>query len=323
MSPVESAFAGLLSPIVLCFVLGAAAVLLRSDLKLPPQIFEGLTIYLMLAIGLKGGVQLREADLAAIAPYAVIALTLSIAIPVWSFLVLHRVMRLSLTDAAALAAHYGSVSAVTFMTALAILDAVGIEYEGFAPALLAIMEAPGILVALGLARLGTPQQRPGAMKRLLAEVVSGKSMLLLVGGLGMGCVVGNSGFAAARPFFVDLFPGALCLFLLELGRLAALGASELRQVGGRIAAFAVGAPLVHGLLGVALGAAADLSLGGTIVLATLAASASYIAAPAAVRTALPEANPALFLTASLAVTFPFNLAIGIPLFVAASRMILP
>lgn len=322
MTPWDLASANLLSPIVLSFALGALTVAFRSDFRLPEPVFDGLTVYLMLAIGLKGGVQLGEADFAEIAPYAAAALALSLAIPLWSFAALRGLMKFSVPDAAALAAHYGSVSAVTFIAVLSFLESAGIAYGSFAAALLAIMEAPGIILAVVLARVSGRRDHPGALVRVLATVASGKSMVLLIGGLCIGWMVGERGFAPVKPFFVGLFPGALCLFLLELGRLAALRAGELRQVGARIAAFAIGAPIVHGLAGIALGWAAELSLGGTIVLATLAASASYIAAPAAVRIALPKANPAVYLTASLAVTFPFNLAVGIPFFVAMSKIAL-
>ncbi|MBL8687949.1 MAG: sodium-dependent bicarbonate transport family permease [Rhodospirillaceae bacterium] len=319
MTPLDLAAANLLSPIVLCFALGALSVAVRSDFRMPEALFDGLIVYLMLAIGLKGGVQLGEAGLARIAPFAAVAVVLSVAIPLWSFALLRGAMGFSVPDAAALAAHYGSVSAVTFIAVLSFLDGAGIGYEGFAAALLAIMEAPGIVVAILLARVAGRDAETQGLGRLLAAVGSGKSMFLLIGGLCIGWVVGDDGFAPVKPVFVGLFPGALCLFLLELGRLAALRAHELRHVGARVAIFAIGAPVVHGLLGVALGKAAGLSLGGTVVLATLAASASYIAAPAAVRIALPQANPAIYLTASLAITFPFNLALGIPFFVAAAR----
>ena len=322
MTPMELASANLLSPIVLSFVLGALTVALRSDFRLPEHVFDGLTIYLMLAIGLKGGVQLGEADLAQIAPFAAVAVVLSLAIPLWCFFVLRSLMRFSVADAAALAAHYGSVSAVTFIAVLAFLENAGIRYEGFSAALLAIMEAPGIVVAIVLARVSGRGGEAQGLWRIVAAVGSGKSMVLLIGGLCIGWIVGDSGFATVKPFFVGLFPGALCLFLLELGRLVALRAGELRHVGARVAVFAIGAPVVQGLAGVALGWAAGLSLGGTVVLATLAASASYIAAPAAVRIALPQANPAIYLTASLAITFPFNLVLGIPIFLAASRFVL-
>lgn len=322
MTPIDLAAANLLSPIVLCFVLGALSVAIRSELRLPEPLFDGLTLYLMLAIGLKGGVQLREAGLVQIVPYAAVAMALGIAIPLWCYAALRTVLRFSVADAAALAAHYGSVSAVTYLAVLAFLDSAGIGYEGFSAALLAIMEAPGIVVAVLIAQVAGNGGEPRRLGRVVATVVSGKSMLLLIGGLAIGWIVGDKGFTPVKPFFVGLFPGALCLFLLELGRLAALRAGELRHVGGRIAVFAVAAPVAHGLAGVALGWAAGLSLGGTVILATLAASASYIAAPAAVRIALPQANPAIYLTASLAVTFPFNLVFGIPLYLAAARLVL-
>lgn len=322
MTSLDLASANLLSPVVLSFVLGALTVVFRSDFRLPEHIFDGLTIYLMLAIGLKGGVQLGEADLAEVVPYAAVALVLSFAIPLWSFAMLRGPMKFPVPDAAALAAHYGSVSAVTFIAVLSFLEEAGIRYEGFSAALLTIMEAPAIVIAVALARMSGRGGKSQGLGRILATVGSGKSMVLLIGGLCIGWIVGDKGFATVKPFFVGLFPGALCLFLLELGRLAALRAGDLRHVGARVAVFAIVAPVVNGLAGVALGWAAGLSLGGTVVLATLAASASYIAAPAAVRIALPQANPAIYLTASLAITFPFNLAVGIPFFVAVSRSVL-
>jgi hypothetical protein len=321
MSSLALASANLLSPMVLSFVLGAITVALRSDFRLPRSVFDGLTIYLMLAIGLKGGVQLREADLAQMAPAAASAILISLAIPVWSFGLLRFLMRLSVPDAAALAAHYGSVSAVTFIAVSSFLDSAGIRYEGYSAALLALMEAPGIIVAIVLARLAAPVRGTEGLGQIVAAVGSGKSMVLLIGGLCIGWLVGEAGFAVAKPFFIGLFPGALCLFLLELGRISALRGGELRQVGARVFAFAIGAPILNGLAGVLLGGLAGLSVGGTVMLATLAASASYIAAPAAARIALPTANPAIYLTASLAITFPFNLTLGIPFFLMAARFV--
>lgn len=321
MNALDLAAANLLSPVVLCFVLGAVAVLVRSDLKLPEPVFNALSIYLMLAIGLKGGADLARADLAAVAWPAVAALGLGLAIPLWTYALARRLLRLSVSDAAALAAHYGSVSAVTFIAVLAYLDAAGIVYEGFVTALLAIMEVPAIVVALGLARLAGAGTGRAGIGRAFADIASGKSVLLLVGGLVIGFLAGPGGLAPVKPFFTDLFRGALCLFLLELGVAAAQRARDLRRVGPALAGFAILAPLAHGLLGLALGALVGLSPGGAVVLATLAASASYIAAPAAVRLGLPEANPGYYLTASLAVTFPFNLALGIPLYAGAARLL--
>jgi len=321
MSSLDLAAANLLSPVVLCFLLGAVAVLVRSDLRLPEPVFNALSIYLMLAIGLKGGADLARAGLGAVALPAVAALGLGLAIPLWTYALLRRLMRFGVPDAAALAAHYGSVSAVTFIAVLAYLDAAGVSYEGFVTALLAIMEVPGIVVALGLARMAGVGRGDGGLGRAFAEVASGKSILLLGGGLAIGMLAGPEGLAPVKPFFTDLFRGALCLFLLELGIAAAQRARDLRRVGPALAAFAILAPLAHGLLGLLLAKLVGLSPGGAIVLATLAASASYIAAPAAVRLGLPEANPGYYLTASLAVTFPFNLALGIPLYAGAARLI--
>ncbi|MBS9477642.1 sodium-dependent bicarbonate transport family permease [Ancylobacter radicis] len=323
------ASAALLSPPVLCFGLGALACALRSNLRVPAPVFEAVSIYLLLAIGLKGGAELAETRWADIAAPAGAALALGMLIPVWCFLALRRIAGFSVADAASLAAHYGSVSAVTFIAVISYLERAGVPHEGFMTAILALMEAPAIVVALLLARMAQNRAGPTAedapaptsLGEALREVVSAKSFLLLVGGLVIGGLIGKVGLAPVRPFFGDLFLGFLCLFLLELGIVAAEKADAAWQAGGRLLAFALLAPLVNGALGLLAGHAAGLSEGGAVVLATLAASASYIAAPAAVRLALPQANAAYSLAASLAITFPFNVVIGIPLYAAAAGLL--
>ena len=317
MTMLDLAMANLLSPLLLSFVLGALAVLLRSDLRFPEPVFNALSIYLMLAIGLKGGVELSRLSPGQFVLPGLAALGLGMAIPLWCHLLLRRLGGFSVADAAALAAHYGSVSAVTFVAVLAYLDAVGLTFEGYAPALLAIMEVPAIVVALALARLGgATGVAGGRVGEAVREILAGKSVLLLAGGLAIGAIVGEAGYARVKPLFSDLFQGALCLFLLELGMLAAGRMADFRRVGPFLAGFAVVMPVLHGALWVLVGHGIGMSTGGATVLGTLAASASYIAAPAAVRLALPQANPGYYLTASLAITFPFNLTIGLPLYQA-------
>jgi uncharacterized protein len=308
----DIATANLLSPIVLSFALGAIAAWLRSDLHIPEQIYAALSIYLLFAIGLKGGVELANTPLRAVAGPIAGALLLGLAIPLWSYAVLRGLLRLGVPDAAAIAAHYGSVSAVTFIAALAYLDRIGVAYEGFAPALLAIMEVPAIIVALALAQRHMASD--GAWSRVLAEIATGRSVVLLAGGLLIGWLVGPRGFASVKPFFVDLFAGVLCLFLLDLGLAAARRIRDFRKVGWQLAGFALVAPPIHALVAILVGKAVGLSQGGAMVLGTLAASASYIAAPAAVRLALPDASPAYYLTMAVAITFPFNLTVGLPLY---------
>ena len=321
MSLADLLQSNLLSPPVLCFVLGVCAALARSDLRLPEPIFQALSIYLLLAIGLKGGADLAQADLGSVVLPALAAVGLGLSIPLWIYAFLRRFGGFSSADAAALAAHYGSVSAVTFIAVLGYLDATGTAYEGFMTALLALMEVPAILVALVLARWAGAGESQTGFGAALAEVVSGKSILLLVGGMAIGFLSGPQGLQPVKPLFVDLFRGALCLFLLELGIAAAGRLRDLRQAGPVLVALAVGAPLVHAMLGLSAGYMVGLSMGGAIVLATLAASASYIAAPAAVRIALPKANPGDYLGASLGVTFPFNIVVGIPLYAAAAHLL--
>jgi hypothetical protein len=306
----------LLSPVVLAFVLGAVAVWVRSDLRFPDGMYTGLSIYLMLAIGLKGGAALAATTPGEIWLPAVAVLALGCAIPLWTFAAARRFGKLGVPDSAALAAHYGSVSVVTFMAALAFLDAAGVRYEGFLPALVALMEVPAIAVAIGLAHAAG---RSGGWGPVAHEVLAGRSILLLVGGLAIGAASGPAGLERVAPVFVDPFQGVLVLFLLEMGMVAARRLRELRTAGLFLVVFGIVMPVLHGTLGAWVGSFAGLSLGGSMVLGVLAASASYIAAPAAVRVALPEANPGLYLTASLGITFPFNLAVGIPLFYAAAQ----
>ncbi|MFN4065575.1 sodium-dependent bicarbonate transport family permease [Parazoarcus communis] len=299
--------------IALFFVLGFLARLARSDLKLPAQLYEALSIYLLLAIGLKGGMELARQDPLAVLPQASAVIVLGILIPLIAFPILYKLGRFDRFNAAAIAGHYGSVSVVTFAVAVDYLIARDIPYEAYLPLFLVLLEMPGIAVGVLLARLGG-NMREVRWGSLLHEIFLGKSMVLLAGGLLIGWAAGPDGLKPLQPFFFDLFKGALCLFLLEMGLVAAGQAGALRSSGLFLAGFALGMPVVSALLGIVLGAAIGLSAGGTLLLATLAASASYIAAPAAMRIAVPEANPGLSITAALVITFPFNLLLGIPLY---------
>lgn len=312
MSALDLAHANLASPIVLAFVLGAVATLVRSDLRIPDAVTSGLSIYLLLSIGLRGGVELSHAHLGELWQPALATLGLGVVIPVVAYALLRRGVRLGVPDAAAVAAHYGSVSVVTFTASIAFLAALGVESEGFMTTLVAMLEIPAIVVALLIARLRSAGG--GSLAGATREIVAGKSILLLAGGLLIGLAAGEERYAPVAPVFTDAFKGALVLFLLDLGMTAARRLRDVRTAGPRLAAFAVLMPLANGAAGVGLGTLAGLSTGGATVLGVMAASASYIAAPAAVRIALPEANPSLYLTASLGITFPFNLVIGIPLY---------
>lgn len=319
MSALELAHANLTSPIVLAFVLGVVATLVRSDLRVPDAVTSMLSIYLLLAIGLKGGVELSRSSPSELWLPAVATLGLGVVTPVVAYAVVRRGLRLGVPDAAALAAHYGSVSAVTFTACLAFLAAVGVEHEGFVTTLLALLEVPAIVVALLIARMRSTDA--GSIGAALREILSGKSVLLLVGGLLIGLAAGEERFAPVEPVFVSAFKGVLVLFLLDLGMTAARRLRDVCALGPKLVAFAIALPLVNGAAGVALGTAAGLSLGGATVLGVMAASASYIAAPAAVRVALPDANPSIYLTAALGITFPFNLTIGIPLYHELAKLL--
>jgi len=321
MEFIQSFAASLLSPMVLAFALGIFAALVKSDLRFPDELYTALTIYLLFAIGLKGGMKLEGMSLGVVGGPLICAIGLSCAIPVWSFYILKGFVRLDSTNAGAIAAHYGSVSAVTFSAVLAFLESSKTPVEGFAPALLAVMEAPAIIVAVFLAmrNVAGGKIQAGGVRHLLHDLLTGKGIILLLGGLVIGIVCGKKGFDQVAPLFDAPFKGVLALFLLEVGLVTGRRLDELKSAGWRLVAFALVMPVLHGLLGAFVGKCCGLGLGGSTVLATLAASASYIAAPAAVRIALPAASPALYLTSSLAITFPFNIVLGIPIYHGFAR----
>lgn len=308
---------------VLAFALGLFATLVKSDLRFPDELYTALTIYLLFAIGLKGGMKLDGMSLAVVGGPLMAAIALSAIIPIWCFFLLKKVVRLDANNAGAIAAHYGSVSAVTFSAVLAFLEIEKVAVEGYVPALLAVMEAPAIIVAIFLAMKSGANQstKPGGMKKLLHELLTGKGILLLLGGLAIGLATGKKGFEQVAPLFDAPFKGVLTLFLLEVGLVTGRRLHDLKSAGWRLVAFALIMPMLHGILGAVVGKWSGLGIGGATVLATLAASASYIAAPAAVRIALPQASPALYLTSSLAITFPFNIVLGIPLYHAISKFL--
>ena len=300
-----------LDPVILFFVLGVLSGVARADLRLPAAIYEFVSTVLLLAIGLKGGVELAR-DTGGL-PLAELGgvLLLGFVLPLPAFALARFVGRLPRADAASLAAHYGSVSVGTFAVVMGYLATRGISFESRAPVWVVMLEVPAILVGIVLAR---GLSRNVAWSHLLRELLLGRSIVLLLGGLAIGWLAGPDGTAAIQPLFFGLFKGILALFLLEMGLIAAAQLPTLRRHGLFIVAYGVAVPCIFAVVGAGLGSLIGLSLGGVTVLATLAASASYIAAPAALRTAVPEANPALSLTASLAVTFPFNIIVGIPLY---------
>jgi len=308
-----------IDPIVWFFVLGLTAGALRADLRLPPAIYEFVSTLLLLSIGMKGGQELARQAVTGIATQVLLTLTMGALLTFLAFGILRGLGRLSRVDAAAVAAHYGSVSIGTFAVAVAYLARAGIPSEASMPLLLVVLEVPAILIGIVLARglsAGTP------WSSVMHEVLLGRSVMLLLGGLAIGTLAGPTGLAPVAPLFFDLFKGILAVFLLEMGLIAADHFGGFRRHGLFMVGFAVLVPPVFSLVGIGFAAAMGLSQGGAILLATLAASASYIAAPAALRTAVPEANPALSLTAALALTFPFNILFGIPLYQRAVESLL-
>jgi hypothetical protein len=316
-----------MDPVVLFFILGVIAKLAKSDLRLPDALYEALSIYLLLAIGIKGGVELAQQPIGTVLPQALAAMALGAAIPFMLYPILHRLGQLPAADSASIAAHYGSVSVVTFAVALSYLIKQDVPSESYAPLLVAVMEAPGIIAGIVLARRALRSaDAPSASRKtrwgeLAHEVLFGKSVLLLLGGLVIGTIAGPEGIKPIEPVFMGMFKGVLALFLLEMGLVAGARLGDLKRAGLFLVVFGIAAPVVLGVFGAVVGHLIGLSLGGTAILATLAASASYIAAPTAMRIAVPEANPALSIGVALGVTFPFNITLGIPLYLQYARWI--
>lgn len=311
--------ANLLTPMILCFALGLFAALARSELTIPEAAAKTMSIYLLFAIGFKGGVAVNDHGLDGNLLLAIAGgVVLSFGLPFVAFALLKLLTRLSATDAAAVAAHYGSISIVTFVTATSVLQSSGIASEGYMVAVAAAMEAPAIISALWLvSRSGRSEPMDADLWR---EILLNGSIVLLVGSFLIGLATGAKGMERIDAFIVAPFQGVLCLFLLDMGLVAGRGLKAAKGVLSLGAvAFGIVMPVIGAATGLAMGLALGLSTGGVALMMVLAASASYIAVPAAMRVALPEANPSIYLTLSLGVTFPFNLTLGIPAYIAVAQ----
>ncbi|MEL7345699.1 MAG: sodium-dependent bicarbonate transport family permease [Pseudomonadota bacterium] len=307
------------SPLILSFVLGVFAALARSDLSFPEAAAKALSIYLLFAIGFKGGVAVAEHGVDTTLALALLAgILMSFGLPVIAFGLLRVMSRLDRTNAAAVAAHYGSISIVTFVAGTSVLEAAGITAEGYMVAVAAAMEAPAILSALWLiTRGGSETQMDGELWR---EILLNGSIVLLVGSFFIGGITGTEGLEQISAFIVSPFQGALCLFLLDMGLVAGRGMRENRALlTPGLLSFGILMPIIGAAIGAGLGVVIGLSTGGVTLMMVLAASASYIAVPAAMRVAVPEADPGIYLTLSLGVTFPFNLTVGLPIYLGVAR----
>ena len=319
----------LLSPPVLFFFLGVIAVLVGSDLEIPSPLPKLFSLYLLLAIGFKGGLELQHSGLGGqVLPTIAAAVGMSLLVPVYSFLLLK--LRFDGFNAAAIAATYGSISAVTFITAEGFLETQKLPFDGFMVAALALMESPAIIVGLLLVKLASPQLRPDAKEmrwqELLREAFLNSSVLLLVGSLVIGLLVAAyspASVAKMLPFSEQLFYGALSFFLLDMGIVAAQRIRDLREAGAFLVGFSILMPLFNSLVGVLISKGLGLEPGNALLFVVLCASASYIAVPAAMRMTVPEANPSLYISMALGVTFPFNIIVGIPLYMSLVNTFLP
>jgi hypothetical protein len=305
----------LLQPIVLAFLLGTLAGAVKSELELPEAVVKLLAIYLLFSLGLTGGRELAQADLAAVWPLLGITLLMTFGIPSLAYVVTRRLGRMDISNAAAIAAHYGSVSSATFFASMSFATAMGTPAEGYMAAMVAIMEF-GVIYSLALARVAMGHASGQGLRAadLFLSVIRGRGILLLMGGMLIGYIATDRQWQQISPFYEGLFRGMLMLFLLEMGITAARQIKAFRQAGVFMTGFGVLMPVVHGLIGVTLAHLVGLSVGGAFVFGAICASASFIDAPAACRASLPEANPGIYLTASLGVTLPFNLLLGLPLY---------
>ena len=322
MGPFDLALQNLTSPMVLFFALGLGAAFVRSDLSIPEAVARLLSLYLLMSIGFKGGAEVAHHGLSGKLVAAIaVGILLSASLPVVAYAGLRLATRLSPVDAAAVAGHYGSISAVTFAAVSGALGQMSIPVEGYMAAVAAAMEAPAIFTALAIAHRSS-DTGAGMSRAVLREVALNGSIVMLLGSFAVGAISGERGLTMLKPFIIDPYAGFLCLFLLEMGLVAGRGLETgRRHLSPAVVGFGIVMPLVSALIAAGLSMLVGLSMGGTAVLITLAASASYIAVPAAMRLALPAANPAIALTLSLGITFPFNLIVGIPSYIALAAAI--
>jgi hypothetical protein len=334
----------LLTPIPMCFALGILCKVIHGGIKIPKELYYSIAIFLLMSIGFIGGHELykeyHEHGVATIWKPALVTLFLGCATPISAFVILRFIGRMSVADSAGIAAHYGSTSAVTFAVADAFVNQLGNKPDGYIPTLVTILECPGIAIALALGAVlskakphseetnGNQPKEEGRLWEALYEVITGQSIMLMAGLLVIGFVASGfmteKAFAPFHDFFYSkgmIFRGALCIFLLEMGLVAGERLGDLKKVGPFLVAFGVLLPILHGFFGAWLGHMAGMNLGGCTIFAAIVSSASYIAAPPAVRLTLPEANPTLSITAALAITFPFNIAFGIPLYYQMAKFL--
>ena len=303
----------ILDPVVLFFILGAVAGLLKSDLRVPQSFYNTISLYLLISIGIKGGIELYHSDADSVVIPILATLLLGVLITNLAKFMLDKTNKFKTADAISIATHYGSVSAVTFAVVISYVKSQGIAYENYMTVLLVMLEIPAIITGVILAAKASNKANNN-IGVIIKEVFLGKSILLIVGGIFIGYTVGYTDNKQINFFFFDLFKGFLCLFMLEMGIITSERIKDLKKVGLTLIAFGVVMPLISATFGILTGVFCGLSQGGTTILAAMAASASYIAAPAAMRLALPEANPTFSLTAALGITFPFNVILGIPLY---------
>jgi uncharacterized protein len=305
-----------LSPPILFFFLGVTSVLVKSDLEIPAPIPKLFSLYLLLSIGFKGGVELAKSGITqSVVVTLLLAIAMSALVPVYSFFILR--LKLDPYNSAAIAATYGSISAVTFITASSFLSALKIPFDGYMIAALALMESPAIIVGLILVNLFAYKKGESSetnWSEVLQEAFLNSSVFLLVGSLLIGILTGEHGGQVLKPFTTDIFYGVLTFFLLDMGLVAARRIKDLQKTGAFLISFAILTPLLNAAIGLLIARAINMPQGDALLFTVLCASASYIAVPAAMRMTVPEANPSLYISSALAVTFPFNILIGIPLY---------
>lgn len=314
----------ILNPPVLFFFLGVLAVFCKSDLEIPPPLPKLFSLYLLLAIGFKGGYELSESGInTQIALTLMASIIMALVVPAYSFFILR--LKLDAYNAAAIAATYGSISAVTFITASSFLEKLHIEYGGHMVAALALMESPAIIIGIVLVRVFAPvkegENEAFSWGKVLHESFLNGSVFLLVGSLIIGLLTGDKGWEKLQPFTEGIFYGALTFFLLDMGLVAAKRIRELKKAGSFLIAFSVFIPVANAILGIIIGKVLGFGEGNTLLFTVLCASASYIAVPAAMRMTIPEANPSIYVSMALALTFPFNIIVGIPLYLELIKLI--